>query len=69
MKSKVEKNGLLASLWLLSGGCILAIKNLISRFIVINDFADGFFSGLATSLAVSGVIYLFFYIRKRQCND
>ena len=69
MNSKVDKSGILLSLWLLSGGCILAIKNLISRFIEISDFASGFFDGIATAFAMSGVIYLFFYIRKKQCNE
>ena len=65
MNSKVDKSGILLSLWLLSGGCILAIKNLVSRFIEISDFASGFFDGIATAFVMSGVIYLFFYIRKK----
>ena len=68
MNSKFEKNGLLLSFWLLSGGCIMAIKNVISRFIEINDFTSGFFDGIAVSFVMSGLIYLFFYIRKKLRN-
>ena len=65
MNSKVGNSRLLASIWLLSGGCIIAIKNLISKFVEINDFTSGFFDGLAVSFAMSGVIYLFFLVRKK----
>jgi len=64
MEAAKKTNKLLLPIFMLSGGAILGILNLVSNVFTISDFTKGFLEGIAITFSCMGLFYLIFTLIK-----